>query len=180
MPKINPVTHPEGAAKTILDGVRAKIGMVPNLYATLAHAPAVLGAHLAFTQALAEGGTLGAKDRERIALAVGEANACQYCLSAHTLIGKGAGLSAEEIAAARSGQPAEPRDAAIVALARAIVAKKGYAGSEDLAAARAAGLSDGVIVEILAQVTVNLFTNYANHLFDTTIDFPAVAPAKAA
>lgn len=180
MPRIAPITTPQGEALTVLDGVRAKIGMVPNLYATLAHSPTVLSAYLAFNQALASKGLISAADRERIALAVGEINRCQYCLSAHTAIGKGAGLSSAEIAAARDATSSEPRSAAIVALAKALAAKRGHADDADVAAARAAGLDDRLIVEIFAQVIVNTFTNYANHLFDTTVDFPAVAPAKAA
>lgn len=174
MPRLSPVTSPTGDTKTILDGVKAKIGMVPNLYATIGHSPVVLGAFLNFSGALA-GGKLSAKERELIALAVGEANSCAYCLAAHTAIGKGVGLGAEDIAAARKGTPADARGAAIVTLARAIVATKGHVADKDLANARTAGLDDAQIVEVLALSVVNIFTNYANHVFDTEIDFPKVA-----
>lgn len=179
MPRIQPVSNPTGDAATIFNGVKAKIGMVPNLYATLGHAPHVLGAYLDFSGKLA-GGRLSAKEREQIALAVGEANACAYCLSAHTAIGKGAGLSADDIADARYGTPADSRPRAIVSLARSIVATKGHVPDAELAAVRQAGLDDALVVEVFAVTVANIFTNYANHLFDTDIDFPKVAPQKAA
>jgi len=179
MPRIHPVANPAGETRTILDGVKAKIGMVPNLYATLGHAPHVLGAYLEFGAKLG-GGKLSAKEREQIALAVGEANACAYCLSAHTAIGKGAGLTDADIAAARHGTPADPRNRAIVSLARSIVSSKGVVPDAELAAARQNGLDDAQIVEVFAVTVQNIFTNYANHLFDTDIDFPKVAPQKAA
>ncbi len=179
MPRIQPVTNPSADATAIFNGVKAKIGMVPNLYATLGHAPNVLGGYLDFSARLASG-QLSAKEREQIALAVGEVNACAYCLSAHTVIGKGAGLSANDIADARFGTPSENRARAIVSLARSIIATKGHVPETELAAARQAGLDDSLVVEVFAVTVANIFTNYANHLFDTDIDFPKVAPQKAA
>lgn len=179
MPRIPTVSNPTGDAKTILDGVKAKIGMVPNLYATMAQSPTVVGAYLAFNAALAKG-RLTAKEREQIALAVAETNACGYCLSAHTAIGKGAGLSEADIALARDGKPTDPRSAGIVTFARALVKAQGNVTDTDIAAAKAAGLDDGLLVEVLALTVMNIFTNYSNHLFDTDIDFPKVAPKKAA
>lgn len=179
MPRIHPVANPAGEARTILDGIKAKIGMVPNIYATLGHAPHVLGAFLEFNAKLG-GGKLTAKEREQIALAVGEANACAYCLSAHTAVGKGVGLSASDIADARYGTPADARTRAMVSLARSIVATKGRAPDAELAAARSAGLDDALIIEVFAVTMVNIFTNYVNHLFDTEIDFPKVTPQNVA
>ncbi len=181
MARIAPVAHATatGETKALLDGVKARIGMVPNLYATVAHAPSVLKSFLEFSGGLSNG-KLDAKERERIALAVGQANACQYCLSAHTAIGKSVGLSDADIAASRKGAASAQRDAAIVALATAIVARSGKLSRADLDAARAGGLDDGEIVEVLGQVVANIFTNYANHIADTDIDFPKVDLSIAA
>ncbi|MCA0404681.1 MAG: carboxymuconolactone decarboxylase family protein [Proteobacteria bacterium] len=179
MPRIAPAAHPAPEAQALLDGVKAKIGMVPNLYATLAHAPVALESFLQSGDTLGRG-RLSAKERELVALAAAELNSCAYCLSAHTAIAKGAGLSAEAIAQARLGQPSEARAAAIVNLTRAIVREQGKLSQADLAAAFAGGLTEGDLVEVLAVTVRNIFTNYANHIFDTMIDFPAVTPGKAA
>ena len=113
--------------------------------------------------------------REIVALAAGQANRCQYCLSAHTLIGKGAGLSAEAIAAARTGQAANALDDAIAGFARALVEQRGVVSADAMANYRRAGLDDGLILEVIANVALNTLTNYTNHIADTTVDFPVVA-----
>lgn len=169
---IDPATA-EPKAKALLDGVQKKLGVVPNLMRVLAANPAVLGAYLGFGAALAGGG-LGAKLHEQIALTVAEANGCNYCLAAHTLLGQGAGLSASEVLAARAGDADNPRAAAALALARRLVERRGAVGADEIEAARAASLSDADIVEIVAAVAINLFTNYVNIAADTDVDFPPV------
>lgn len=179
MARIAPVdrNNPPAAVAEQLSAIRAKLGKVPNALATLAQAPAALNAYLAVNQAIAAG-TLSAKERERIALAVAEVNGCEYCLSAHSYSGKFAGLPEDEILAARQGRSADPRAAAIVQLAQAIVAERGRVATAELDKARAAGLSDGEVLEVLANVVANILTNYTNNLSSTEIDFPK-APALA-
>lgn len=182
MPRITPVdpTNPPADTAPQLAAVRAKLGRVPNLLATLAHAPVALNAYLGLADTVAKS-TLSAQDRERIALTVGEANGCDYCLAAHTLIGKGAGLSEAEIRAAREAEAANPRSRAIVRLARAIVDTRGRIADVQLEEARRAGLTEGEVLEVLTIVVVNLLTNYANNLARTEVDFPQAAPlARAA
>jgi len=98
MPRITALNPAEttGQTKKLLDGVQAKLGMTPNLMRTLANAPAALEAYLHFGAALGSG-VLDAKFREQIAIAVAQANSCEYCLSAHSAIGKMVGLSAVEM-----------------------------------------------------------------------------------
>ena len=164
----------DAATAATLKAVKAKLGMVPNLLATLAHAPAALNGYLGLSETLGTG-RLSATQREIVALAVGQANRCQYCLSAHTLIGKGAGLSAEAIAAARTGQAANALDDAIAGFARALVEQRGVVSADAMANYRRAGLDDGLILEVIANVALNTLTNYTNHIADTTVDFPVVA-----
>lgn len=175
MARIQPLNHNDatGAVATTLDGVKAKIGTVPNLFATFANAPAVLNGYLGFSEALTKGRLLPAQ-RESLALAIGQANNCQYCLSAHTLLGKGAGLSPAAIRAARDGQSDNPLTDALVKLAVKIVQQRGVLSDSDIAEAREAGVDDGLIVEVIANVALNTLTNYTNHIAATDIDFPVV------
>jgi uncharacterized peroxidase-related enzyme len=171
-----------GKAKSLLDAVQAKMGMTPNMTRHMARSPAVLDAYLAFAGAIA-GGSLDAKLREQIALATAEANGCEYCLSAHSLIGKGAGLSATDIAAARSAQAADARAHAALRFAQAVIANRGVVADADVASLRAAGFGDGEIGEVVANVALNIFTNYFNNVTRPVVDFPFVTPrplAKAA
>lgn len=175
MARIQPINRNEatGQLASTLDGVKAKIGVVPNLFGTFAQSPAVLNAYLAFSEALTKG-NLTAQQREVIALAVGQTNSCQYCLSAHTLLGKGAGLSPEAIRQARDGASVDPLNDALAKLAVKIVNQRGVLSDADLSEARSAGLIDGLIVEVIAQVALNTLTNYTNHIAATDIDFPVV------
>ncbi|MGX6589460.1 carboxymuconolactone decarboxylase family protein [Pseudomonas aeruginosa] len=176
MTQIAPLTidTADAATAATLKAVKAKLGMVPNLIATLAHAPAALNGYLGLSETLGTG-RLSASQREIVALAVGQANRCQYCLSAHTLIAKGAGLSAEAIAAARTGQAANALDDAIAGFARALVEQRGVVSADAMANYRRAGLDDGLILEVIANVALNTLTNYTNHIAGTTVDFPVVA-----
>lgn len=180
-PLIAPVNLATAEARTVstLNAVKARIGMIPNLYATLAQSAAALDATLA-VNAAASKGSLSAAEREIIALATAQANACHYCLSAHTLMASHAGLSAEQVAQARAGNGKTPREAAIAALARGLVAHRGHVAEDDVGAARAAGLGDAELMEIVVGVAANTLTNYANNLARTSIDFPVVPMALAA
>jgi uncharacterized peroxidase-related enzyme len=178
IPTVDP-TNATGKAKTLLDTVQQKLGLVPNLMRTLANAPAALEGYLNFSGALA-GGTLNAKVREQIALAVAEANLCDYCLSAHSAIGSKVGLTADDVTKARQANSSQPKTTAILKLARSIVVNRGELPDQELIAARAIGITDGEIVEVVANVALNILTNYVNHVARTVVDFPAVAPASAA
>ena len=173
MSRIQPV-RPETASKTaeLLDGVKKKLGMVPNLVSTMAHSPAVANAYLGFSQALA-GGSLPARLREQIALTVGQANECDYCLAAHCTLGKMAGLSAADVESARRGTAEDDKSRVALAFARKLVSDRGRVTDANVELVRQAGFSDGDINEIVANVALNLFTNYFNHVAGTEIDFPA-------
>ncbi|MHA7003018.1 carboxymuconolactone decarboxylase family protein [Aeromonas schubertii] len=173
MTRIAPVQQPDGRAATTLDALRRQLGMVPNLYATLAHSPTLLDAYLAFADALSKG-QLTPRQREQLALAIGQANRCQYCLSAHTLIAGKLGLTQDEIRRARLGLADDARDQALLQLAIALVIQRGELSDKQLAEAREAGVDDSLLLEVLGQVTLNTLTNYGNHLAGTEVDFPAV------
>lgn len=172
-------TAADSKTAATLDAVKARLGMVPNLYATLAKAPAALDALLAINEAISGGG-LNAKEREIVALATSQANRCQYCLSAHTLLGKNAGLSVKETELARAGNGSDGRAAAIAQLTRALIEERGHIALTALDDFRAAGLSESDLLEIAVNVAATTLTNYVNNLARTEIDFPVVKPQLAA
>jgi uncharacterized peroxidase-related enzyme len=151
--------------------IRAKFALVPNLFRVFANAPAALEGLMSLSAALARG-ALDEKTREQLALAVAESNLCAYCLSGHTATATKIGLSRVEIDDAIRASAADARTDAILKLARSIVVQRGELSDEDLARARAAGLSDGEIVETVANVALNIFENYMSHVARVAIDFP--------
>lgn len=161
------------AAVEIFGAVKAKLGKVPNIYRAAANQPAALSALLSVGAELGKG-SFDPKTREAIALAVAGANECDYCASAHTAISKNLKVDDGEINARLHGKSADPRLQAILTFALAVTDKRGLVSDADLAAAREAGLSDADIIETVANVVANIFTNYINHVAQTDIDFPVV------
>lgn len=180
MPRINPIDAniATGSAKQLLDGVKAQLGGVPNLIATFAQSPKVLEGYLALNAALGQG-ALSARLREQIALTVAGVNNCDYCASAHTVLGRRAGIDAEELSRNLRGQSQDRATQAALNFVRAVVKRRGQMDDDDVEALRSVGFGDGEIVEIVAHIGLNLFTNYFNHIAATEIDFPAVDTTAA-
>ncbi len=165
-------------ATTLFGAIRNKLGMVPNLYRVAANQPKALSGMLDLNETLSKG-SFDARTREAISLAVAGANSCDYCASAHAAISSGLKVSPEMIQMHLAGKSDDPHLMAILSLAIAITEMKGKVTDETLAAARMAGLTEADIVETVANVVLNIFTNYINHVADTDIDFPAMR-ARAA
>lgn len=157
-----------------LDAIQGAFGATPNMFRAVANSPAALNAMWGFFGALG-GGTLEAKLGEQIAVAVANRNDCEYCLAAHTALGRKAGASSAEMSSAQTGQSDDPRTAAALKFALQLVESRGQVAEADVQALRAAGFNDGQVVEILAHVALNLFTNYVNVAFAVPVDFPSVA-----
>ena len=168
-----------GEAKQLLDAVQSALGMVPNFIRVLANSPAALNAFLGL-HGIAGAGVLDPLTRERIALAVAEQNACQYCVSAHTAIGRKVGLDSEEMLADRLGRSADAKAEAALTFARALVEQTGQVNTAEFDAVRAAGHSDGEVVEIITHVAMNIFTNLLGKATQVEIDFPKIDLNKAA
>ena len=165
-------------ARTLLDAVQHKLGLVPNMTRAMANSPAVLDGYLQLSGALSKG-SLSARLREQLSLAVGQANGCDYCLAAHSAIGKTVGLTAEQIQDSRRGTAVDAKAEALIRFALDVLEARGKVSDEAPAAVRAAGFDDGVIAEVVAHVALDVFTNYFNNVARTDVDFPNAAPLTA-
>lgn len=181
MTRIQPVDRSAADPKAArqLDQIEKALGMVPNMIATMAQSPAALSVYTGMSGALAAG-RLGGPLHEQIALAVAGANSCDYCASAHTVLGGGQGVDADELARNLDGESNDARTAAALRFARAIVQNRGFTSDDDLETVRGAGFDDGEVVEIIAAVALNTFTNYFNHIARPEIDFPVVSAGEPA
>lgn len=156
----------------IFDTLKKKVGMVPNLYATAANSDVALGAILGFGETL-NGGTFSGKEVEAIALAVSQVNDCEYCLAAHTAIGKMNGFTEAETVGLRTGNIENAKLAALTQLARELADNKGRAAQGFIDAFFTAGYSKAALVELIGFVALNTFNNFLNNTAGTTVDFPA-------
>ncbi|HUJ58817.1 MAG TPA: carboxymuconolactone decarboxylase family protein [Kofleriaceae bacterium] len=170
IPAISP-TEASGKTGELLAGVARALGATPNLFRVAAQSPAALEGLIALNGAL-QRTALSAKARHAVALAIASYDDCGYCLAAHHALGRAVGLSDGELASARDGGSADPTTAAALHLARAIAASRGHVDDGELARARAR-LGDREIVEVVALVALNVFTNYLNSVARTDLDFPA-------
>ena len=168
-----------GKSQELLTALEKSIKSVPNLAKALANSPAALKAWMEFDGALSRG-TLGAKLRQEISVAVAQRNGCEYCLSAHTAIGKSFGLTDPQLLSARQGQGTTPKATAALAFARELVEKRGQVPASSVQALRDQGFTDGEIAEIFAEVALNMFTNYFNIALDMDLDFPKIALSQVA
>lgn len=161
------------ASQPLLDAVENQLGVVPNLFRLIGQSPAALDGFLAFSGAL--GRTLDVKTRNRIALATAEANGCDYCLSAHSYLATNlAKLDDAEIQANRRGHSNDQKADAALVFAAKVARSRGKVSDADVAAVKLAGYGDAEVVEIVANVALNVFTNFLNNVADTEIDFPVV------
>ena len=177
---ISSIDAAPNAAKPLLEGVKKQLGSVPNLFRVVANSPAALEGYLSLDGALSKG-SLDAKTRERIALAVAEINGCAYCLSAHTYIGKNlVKLDDAEITANRNGASNDVKADAAVKFAVKVIRERGHVSDTDVAAVKFAGFDDAQIVEIVLHVALNTLTNFVNEVAKTEIDFPKVTSRQAA
>jgi uncharacterized peroxidase-related enzyme len=172
IPAVEPSTA-TGTVKTLLEGVQKGLGVTPNLFRVAAQSPSVLEALTSLFGATSKG-HLDARTREAIALTVSEIDACDYCLSAHSVLGKGAGLTEGDLHKAREAKADDTRLAATLAFAKAVTEKRGRVSDGDVTAVRRAGISDAAMLDVVANVALTTFTNYLNEVARTEIDFPVV------
>ena len=181
MARINLVTNESANAeqKALLDAIQSQLGMVPNFLKVFANSPDALKAFLGL-HGIANAGSLDPQTRERIALALAQQNSCEYCLSAHSAIGRKAGLDNAEIAANRAGTSQDAKAAVAVKFARSLVEHTGEVTTAELLEMRNAGYSEADIVEVITHVGMNILTNILGKASRVDIDFPKVELKQAA
>lgn len=175
MPRIEAATaaNTPAASAALLEGVQKKLGMVPNLFKTIAHSPAALKFYFGQGEALATG-KLSASLRHQIALVTSGVNNCDYCASAHTLMGKGAGLPLQELALNLLGQSGDAKVQAALTFSKLLLEQQGHVSADDVQAVKVAGYDDAAVMEIIANVAATVYTNFVNNASGTVIDFPQV------
>ena len=162
----------------IFDAIEKKVGFVPNLYATLAHSENALASYLALQGAKT---SLGVKAKEVVNLVVSEVNGCDYCLAAHTALGKMAGFDDGQILDIRAGRA--PFDARLDALARFVRATVEARGKPDAAVTEAlleAGWTREQLVDVVVLIGDKTVTNYLHGVTGVAVDFPPAPPLERA
>ncbi|MBX2900517.1 MAG: carboxymuconolactone decarboxylase family protein [Cyclobacteriaceae bacterium] len=173
MSHVKPLTREQAnpSVQPIFDVLKSKVGMVPNLYATIANSPNTLPAYLAFDEALSKG-VFNAKERQAIFLVVSQVNGCHYCQSAHTALGKMNGFTEEETIQLRTASIADPKLKALTTLAAEITRNHGKPSAQAVADFHSAGYGADALVELIAHIGYKSVANYLHNVVDFPIDFP--------
>lgn len=171
MTRIVPIENPGEDTTILLNAVKKKMGSIPNFLRTMACSTAVLKSYLSYSQSLSVG-SLPVRLREQIALLISEENKCNYCIAAHRMLGKGAGLTEQEVGDARVGISSNHKEQSALEFAKLVVRNHGHLTDAEVEKVRQSGYSDGEISEIIANVVLNIFTNYFNIIAETELDFP--------
>ncbi len=176
MSRITPVTEgqAEPSAQPILNMIQKRFGRLPNMFQNMAHSPAALQAFASLSECC-EKTSLPPKLRHEIELVMAEANACTYCIAAHSQLAKAMSFTEQDILQARRGLSKDAKSQAILSFCKAIVEKKGSISDQEVQNLKAQGVSDKELCEILLVINFNMFTNYFNKVANTEVDFP-VAP----
>jgi uncharacterized peroxidase-related enzyme len=174
VPTRNDVT-PDNQA--IFDNLKKALGFVPNLYATFAHSPTALGTYLALQNAKS---SLKPKEREVINLVVSQVNDCEYCLAAHTALGKMLGFTHAQILEIRRGRASfDPRLDGLVRFVREVAEKRGHVSAATTDAFLAAGWSQASLVDAIMVVGDKSISNYLHGTTQIPVDFPAAEKLAA-
>ncbi len=160
--------------QAIFDKLENQLGFVPNLFATYAHSENALGNYLALSGAKT---SLNSKEKEVVNLAVSQVNNCEYCLAAHTAIGKLNGFNDDQIIELRGGQASfDTKLNTLAKLAKNITENRGRADQEVVTAFFEAGYSKENLIDTIVLVGDKTISNYINNTTQVPVDFPA-APA---
>lgn len=162
-------TAPE-PSRPILRQVDAALGFVPNLYATFAESPAVLGGYVELNAKL-ERGSLSAVERQLVEIAVSTENGCTYCVAAHSTLADMLKTRPELVAAVRAGTTlADARLDALVAFTRAVMRHRGFVADGDIEAFLAAGYSKAELLEVVGHIGLKVLANYVHALTRAPLD----------
>jgi uncharacterized peroxidase-related enzyme len=162
----------QGPQKEILDLAIKQVGFLPNMYANMANAPAVLSTYLHGYALFRSESGLTPAEQEVVFLSVSQVNGCTYCTAAHSMLAdKKSGVPAPVLAAIRAGAPIpDERLAALHALTAEMVSTQGRPTLERLQAFLAAGFSEADVLYIILAIAVKTLSNYSNHAFATPVD----------
>ena len=162
------------STQEVFAAIKQKVGMLPNLYAAMGNSPQLLEGFLTF-EATLKSGSFSTKENEAIALAVSQANGCNYCLSAHSAMGKMAGFSESDVIDIRRGVVEDGKLNALISLALELTEKRGKASQEAIDNFLSAGYDHKAFAELIGMVAVRSITNsiFSNGEFE--IDFPKAA-----
>lgn len=167
---------PQQSRQTVLEKARKFFGYPPNLIVEMSHNVATTEAYLQLLSLLRQNGTLTQTEQQIVMLSISAWNGCEYCMAAHRMAAKRAGVAQSELDhISRVEIPADRRLQVLATATWALTDKKGWLAREDLAAFEELGIEKAQFYEIIALIAVELIANYVDHIEKTPLDVAIVS-----
>jgi len=164
-------TAPDGA-KPALQGLRQAFGLIPNLAATMANSPPLVNSFVAAFGQFA-GGSFTAAERQILLLSNAVTNSSAWAVAFHSTLALKEGVGAGDVDAVRRGElPADPRLAALSALTRALIDRRGHLDAADAKAFTAAGFDENQLLEVITGVAISTLANYTGNIAPPPLEEP--------
>ncbi len=165
-----PQTAPE-ASKATLAEVEQTYKFIPNLYGTFAESPLAVSAYLQLSGLIQSKSSLTPQEQQVVMLAVSFENGCDYCMAVHSTVATMAQTPPDVIQGLRDGKlPGDPKLAALITFARAVVQERGWVKEESLNAFMASGYTRAQVLDVIVITALKTISNYTNHMAHTPLD----------
>ena len=160
---------PEGS-KAILQGAQDALKFFPNLYATMAEAPALLEDYTMLA-CIFDKTSFSETERQIVLMTNDRLNGCTYCMSAHTALSKMGGVPDDVIESLRSGTPiADAKLEALRQFAIVINETRGWPEESTVQAFLDSGYTQQAVLEVVLDTALKVLSNYTNHIATTDLD----------
>lgn len=173
--RIHTIESAPEKSKPALQGLKQAVGMIPNLAATMAESPPLISSFVG-TFGNFHGGSFSGPEKQTLLLTNAVTNACAWAVAFHSTLALKEGVAQGDVQAIRARQlPADPKLAALSALTRALIEKRGHLDESDLASLTRAGYGHDQVLEVVAGLAVSVLANYAGNITKPTLE-PAFQP----
>lgn len=164
-------------AEALFAKAEALFGFVPNLFRSLAQAPAT-GHALATLYPMAGDTSFSPNEQQVVYQASNVVNGCHYCVPAHTVTSRAAGMPEADIQKLRNGEPLDdPKLEALRTFSVKMTRDRGVVSEAEFKAFLEAGWTRQNALEVVLLIAIKTITNYANHLTGVSLDEKFAAEA---
>ena len=166
------IENADAISSKILENTKKGMGMIPNMYSTMANNPALLDAYILSYNTFRTNSGFSSQEQEVVFLSVAYENNCDYCMAAHSFVAdKMSKVPVEVTDAIRNNtEIPDPKLKALSVFSRQMVAKKGLPSQEDINSFFNAGYDENNILGVITGIGVKTMSNYFNHVFNTPVD----------
>ena len=160
---------PEGS-KPALQQLQSAFSMIPNIAGVMATSPVLINS-LVDLFGHVHGGSFTEAQVQAVLLTDAVTNACTWAVAFHTALALKQGIDPADVQAIREGRlPKDSKLAALSALARTMIEKRGRLDDVDVDRFIAAGFGKDHALEVIAIVAASTITNYTGSITKTPLE----------